>query len=91
MNNNNDNRLGKNNPFFGKHHTNENKLKISEKMSNGNHHQAKKIGDGTGRTWDTVKECAEELGVNRHHLSSMLLGKEKFTKKLSELKLMYLE
>jgi hypothetical protein len=43
MGNTNDNRFGKNNPFFGKHHSDETRLKISEKMSNGNHHQAKKI------------------------------------------------
>lgn len=89
--NDNTDRGGNKNPFFGKHHTEENKLKISEKMSNGNHHQAKKIGSADGRIWNTVKECAEELDVNKNHLSSMLLGKEKFPKKLTELKLIYLQ
>lgn len=88
--NNNDNRFGENNPFFGKSHTKETRLKISEKMSNGNHHKAKKIGDNTGRIWNTVKECAEELDVNRKHLSSMINGKEKFNKKIQHLGLHYI-
>lgn len=91
MGNTNDNRFGENNPFFGKHHSNETRLKISEKMSNGNHHQAKKIGDNTGRIWNTVKECAEELGINRQHLSSMLSGYRKIAKKLNHLNLHYID
>jgi hypothetical protein len=91
MGNTNDNRFGKNNPFFGKHHNTETRLKISEKMSNGNHHQAKKIGDNTGRIWNTVKECAEELDINKNHLSSMLLGKEKFPNRIKDLNLQYLD
>lgn len=89
--NNNDDRLGNKNPFFGKHHSEETKLRISEKLSNGNHHQAKKIGDNTGRIWNTVKECAEELEVNKKHLSSMILGKEKMPKKLENLDLKYVQ
>ena len=91
MGNANDNRFGENNPFFGKHHSDETRLKISEKMSNGNHHQAKKIGDNTGRIWNTVKECAEELNTNKNHLSSMLTGNKKFTKKIQHLNLHYLD
>lgn len=87
--NNNADRLGDKNPFFGKHHTEETRLKISEKMSNGNHPRARTICDNTGRTWTTIKDCAEELGTNKDHLSSMLKGNTNFTKKLKTLDLKY--
>lgn len=88
--NNNSDRFGANNPFFGKNHTQETRLRISEKMSNEKHHQAKKIGDNTGRIWNTIKECAEELEVNRKHLGSMINGNKKFSKHIEHLNLHYI-
>lgn len=91
MRTNNSDIFGSNNPFFGKHHTEETRLKMSEKLSNEKHPKAKRICDNTGRTWNTIKHCAEELETNKYHLSSMLKGNKNFTKKLKDLDLHYIE
>lgn len=90
MRNTNDNRFGENNPFFGKHHSNETRLKISEKMTENNP-KSRKIIDNTGRVWISITKCAEELELNKNHLCSMLNGNKKFTKRVENLKLQYLD
>lgn len=48
----------------GKHHTESARKRISETHSKGNHPLAKKIKDlETGKVYDTMIECAEDLGI----------------------------
>lgn len=64
-------KTGEKNPFYGKHHTEETKQKIRKV-------QGKKCRCiETGIVFDSVKECAEKMGIPkaRTHINQVCLGK----------------
>jgi alkaline phosphatase len=84
-------RVGENNPFFGKTHTEENKQKMRDARKDEKHPRARKIMSKEGKIWTTVKFCAEDVGVKPNHLSNMLNGKEPWYRKLKDLELRYID
>lgn len=68
----------------------ETRKKFSDRMSN-NHPMSRKVIDITGRIWENVTKCSEELQVHNSHLSSMIRGKRLWYKHLKPLDLHYLE
>lgn len=52
---------------------------------------AKTILDNTGRTWNSIKECSDDLKVSVNRLSSALNGKIPFNVKIRHLGLHFLE
>lgn len=65
---------GENNSMYGKKHSEETKKKISDAHKNGNGPKATKVNqyalDGTFiKTWDYMKQAAEELGIVRQNIS----------------------
>ena len=71
---------GENNPMFGKHFSEETKAKMSEakqgKYDGENNPRARKVYCiETGKTYTTIKECAEELGLFATTISKVCKGK----------------
>ena len=73
---------GKNNPLFGKHHSEETKKKISESQM-GNHYKPTKpilqyTKDGEFiKEWTSAKEASRVLGINNSHIAACCKGKRK--------------
>lgn len=71
-------RLGIENPFFGKTHTEENKQKWSDAKSRGKNKNAKIVLClQTGVFYDCVKDACETYNINYSTLRSMLQGVNK--------------
>lgn len=76
-------RTGDKNPFYGKKHTEETKRKISENHDykiGKDHHMARSIAqyDKVGnliKTFDCIKQAAEEIGVTPSSICSCLKGR----------------
>lgn len=73
---------GENNPMYGKTHTKEVKEKLSKRMQEvqlgENNHMSRKVYCiELNKTWNTVKECADELGLNKDAISHCCRGKQK--------------
>ena len=64
---------GKNHPMYGKHHSEETKRKISKA------NEIPVYCVELDRVFNSCKECAEELGLNRGNICHMLKGKRKTT------------
>lgn len=63
--------LGDENHFYGKKHTDESREKMRE-----NHRLSKKVVcTETGREWNSICHCAEDLEISRSHLANKLKGK----------------
>ena len=67
-------RKGKDNHRIGKHHSEETKAKMSESR------KKKVYCLETNKTYPSVKQCAEELGLNKSSISNVCNGKQKQTK-----------
>ena len=73
---------GKNNSFYGKHHSEETKQKQSEAKKGKNNPRTKRIiqYDKQGnliRIWDYAKQVTEELGINHGNIIQCCKGKRK--------------
>lgn len=73
---------GENNPNYGKHHSEETKVKMSEakqgKYDGENNPRARKVYClETGKTYNCISDASRELGVN--HISDVCNGKLKQT------------
>lgn len=73
------NLMGEKNPMFGKTHSEEYRKWRSEHMSKvqlgKNNHMARKVYCiELKKTWDTVKDAAEELGINKDSISNNCRG-----------------
>lgn len=77
-----ENLKGKNNPMYGKTHTKEVRKKLSKRMQEvqlgQNNPMARKVYCiELDKTWNTVKECANELRLNKDSISHCCRGKHK--------------
>lgn len=74
--------IEKNNPFFGKHHSEETKKKMSESQM-GNHYKPTKpilqyTKDGEFiKEWIGAREAARVLGINQSHITQCCKGNRK--------------
>lgn len=83
-------RKGTGNPLFNFRHSEESLRKIAERSHRGNHPGAKKIEDKSGRVWNCLIDCEEELGITKNKLVMMLNGHRNFYKHIKHLDLHYL-
>lgn len=87
---------GENNPFYGKHHTEETKKKLSEirktnfsgenapwygKYGADNHSSKPVYCIELDKSWNSIKECAKELNLHSTAISAVCRGKYKTTGK----------
>lgn len=73
--------LGDKNPFFGKKHTEETKLKMSiNKKGKPAHNRKKIICLNNNTIYNSIREAANILGFKRSSISSVLQGKAKSLK-----------
>jgi len=79
------------NVWFNKNLPKEMRNKMSVSQSGENNPQAKQVEDITGRIWNCLKDCAKELDVRQHDLSSMLTNHPTFLPHLHYLDLHFLE
>ena len=73
---------GKDNPMYGKHHTEESKKKMSEANKGTKNSRTKKVNQydyqmNLIKTWDYIKQVEEELGIASQSISSCCKGKRK--------------
>ncbi|MGL4999238.1 MAG: NUMOD3 domain-containing DNA-binding protein [Cetobacterium sp.] len=65
---------GEKNPFYGKKHTEETKQKVREKRG------FKVVCNETGEIFDSLKQCAEKMNLDRKNLGRVCKGISKHTK-----------
>lgn len=68
-------RMGENNNFFGKHHTEEAKQKMRDskigRYTREKHPRAKKVKCvETGKIYDCIRDAADDTGANAHHIGA---------------------
>lgn len=75
---------GENHWNYGKHHSEETKQKMRDNhadLKGSKHSKAKKIYCiELNKSWDSITECAEELGLNRANIISCCKGRQKTVK-----------
>ena len=74
-----ENRQGKNNSFYNKHHSDEQREKWSKERKGlyegGKHPQAKRVKCvETGKVYDCIKDASADTGANKTHLAEVCRG-----------------
>ena len=82
------------NPFYGKHHTEESKSVMSEKkkgLYKGGNHPMAKLVECDNQIYGSTLEASISLGVNRSTLKGWLNGSTKMPQKWVERGLQYVQ